>query len=342
MKKLLLSFVILFSASLYAQMPQIVVVSSQEQDSEFFEIYNKAIELNRETYPDFRKIPVNAPVAFPDYDEDGIIYFPARVPENGKNDCIWYLSLEYQRLKAAHDLGRVQLSDSILDTLTWNMSVPVKSPEVQKKDYLFWSWIFIGLMILFLLVYFSSRRNNRRNINRNPVVRGGLSNNPLEAAQQISALTGSRVVKSEKGRLICAHPVKVQMNFSDGVKRVSLVSGEEYYRITESDGNIRYARRPCGNLINGSIAQLPEGVTFVPSTEENSAWTAEQKKVSANTENEEKSPVINFCLPEENGVAAIVEAAGMMMNVPTKITYKDLVIEFSPVPVEKKEKAEDK
>ena len=40
----------------------------------------------------------------------------------------------------------------------------------------------------------------------------------------------------------------------------------------------------------------------------------------------------------ENGVAAIVEAAGMMMNVPTKITYKDLVIEFS----EKKEKAEDK
>lgn len=332
---MLLSFVILFSASLYAQMPQVVSVSSQKADSEFMNIYNQAIELNRETYPDFHKIPINAPVAFPDYDADGIIYFPARVPENGKNDCIWYLSLEYQRLKAEYDLKKVQLPSVA------KKEVP-KTIETPKNNYLLWSWIFIVLMILFLLVYFSSRRNNRRNINRNPVVRGGLSNNPLEAAQQISALTGSRVVKSEKGRLICAHPVKVQMNFSDGVKRVSLVSGEEYYRITESDGNIRYARRPCGNLINGSIAQLPEGVTFVPSTEENSAWTAEQKKVSANTENEEKSPVINFCLPEENGVAAIVEAAGMMMNVPTKITYKDLVIEFSPVPVEKKEKAEDK
>ena len=322
MKKLLFSFVILFSASLYAQMPQIVsVVSSQEQDSEFFEIYNKAIELNRETYPDFHKIPINAPVAFPDYDADGIIYFPARVPENGKNDCIWYLSLEYQRLKAEYDLKKVQ-SPSVA-----KKEVP-KIVETPKNNYLLWSWIFIVLMILFLLVYFSSRRNNRRNINRNPVVSGGLSNNPLEAAQQISALTGSRVVKSEKGRLICAHPVKVQMIFSDGIKKVTLISGEEYYRITESDGSIRYARRPCGNLINGSFSQLPEGATFVLSTEENATWSAKQEKIVDKIDVEEKLPAV-ASLPEKNEIVSIVEAVGSMVNVPTKVSYRDLVIEFS-------------
>lgn len=353
MKKLIFSFVVLFVAvSSFAQMPQVVsVVSSQKPDSEFFEIYNQAVELNKDAYPDFHKIPINAPVAFPDYDADGIIYFPARVPENGKNDCIWFLTLEYQKIKAK--------LDSASDSLQNNPPtlINVGGEELPKfVDYDFWARLaIISLILLVIAAYLLNRFrpwNNRRNINRNPVISGGLSNNPAEAAAQIAALIpGSRVVKSERGRLICATKTKVDMNFSDGIKKVKLISGEEYYRITESNGTIRYARKPCGNLINGSISELPVGVTFVLSTEENSTWIApkadeKQPEAEIKPEIEEESPIEVFVhLVDEptlsgSEISMVLGAAGEMKNVPSSITYGALVIRFYKDKDKDKEKGE--
>lgn len=341
MKKLIFSFVILCaSVSMFAQMPQTVsMISSQKPDAEFMEVYSQAMELNKHRFANLNKIQIGDTVYFPSRTGVGFEYWIADYPVSGVHDCIWNLTEKY-------------LAGQIITVPTDTTSNKIKfvAPEPINTNLDLWAWlIIIGLMLLVIAFYLLNRFkpwNNRRNLDRNPMVVGGLSNNPGMAARQVSALTGSRVVKSEKGRLICASPVKVDMNFADGVKRVPLVSGEEYYRITEDNGTIRYARKSCGNLINGSISQLPDGVTFVPSIETTDVWTAEQKETKTqeqpvNTENEENIPLIHFYLSAENEIAAILSEAGMMMNAPSKITYKDLVVEFFP-PVEKKEKAEDK
>lgn len=339
MKKLIFSFVILCaSMSLFAQMPQIVsMVSSEKSNSEFMEVYNQAIELNKHRFADLNKIQIGDTVCFPSRTGSGVEYWVADYPMAGVHDCIWNLTGKY-------------LAGQIITVPadTTDNTIEFVAPEPINTNLDLWAWlIIIGLMLLVIAFYLLNRFkpwNNRRNLDRNPVVVGGLSNNPGMAARQVSALNGSRVVKSEKGRLICASPVKVQMNFSDGVKKVLLVSGEEYYKITEDNGTIRYARRACGNLINGSISQLPNGVTFVSSIDENDVWTAEPKETKNQEQpvNEEPQPlevalhVIDHSAMTGKDVALILEAAGKMTNVPSSISVGDLVVRFY------KEKAEDK
>jgi len=347
MKKLIFSFVILFAA-MTASVNAQSIAPVQTHDSEFLQIYHQAIELNKGTYPDFKKIPVDAPVAFPNYDQDGsIIYFPARLPENGKNDCIWYLTSEYQKLKAEYDANKSKTVEPD-STISKKPAKDLIKNSSENVNYDYWAGLGLIVLVLLIIVIYLLYRfrsdlfGGRQNINRNPVVRGGLSNNPAEAGAQIAALIpGSRVVKSERGRLIGSTPAKVKMNFSDGIKKVKLVSGEEYYRITQDNGTIRYARKACGNLTDGSIANLPEGWTFVPSTEENSNWTApkvEEKnpetEVKNDTTTEEKFPsevvvhLVNDSTLTGKDVATILEAAGKMGNVPLLIAVGDLFIEF--------------
>lgn len=341
MKKLVFSFVILCaSVAMFAQMPQITSMVSSQESNEFMEVYNQAMEINKHRFADLNKIQIGDTVYFPSRTGSGFEYWIADYPSSGVHDCIWNLTGKY-------------LAGQIITVPadTTSNKIEFVEPEPINTNIDLWAWlIFIGLLLLVIVFYLLNRFrpwNNRRNLDRNPVIRGGLSNNPAEAAAQISALTGSRVVKSEKGRLICASPVKVDMNFADGIKKVPLISGEEYYRITEDNGTIRYARRACGNLINGSIAQLPVGVTFVLSTEENAVWTAEQKETKnqeqpVNTKKEESEVlevalhVIDHSAMTGKDVAMILEAAGKMTNVPSSISVGDLTVRFY------KEKAEDK
>lgn len=353
MKKTIFFLVVLFAS----------IASINAETPEFFRIYNQAKELNRPIYPDFHKIPIGAPVVFPDYDNEGVIYFSARTPKNGRHDCIWYLAKDYQNLKADYqnpDLTKnddqKKVPDIVINPDTDNNPDPVE----KNSDSWVW-WLFLGLILLLVVSYLLNKYrpwNNRKNLDKNPAISGGLSNNPAEAATQISALTGSRVVKSEKGRLICNSPAKAIMKFSDGEKKIKIISGEEYYKITEANRIVRYARLSCGNLIAGSISQLPEGVTFIPSTEENSTWSdkgIESKKNDETTadananinettiDTQEKLPTENKFFQEEK-VSDILSALDKMgNNPPSKMSLENgnLVIEFFPHK-EKNEKAKDK
>jgi hypothetical protein len=327
MKKIIFAIVFCFAAmaSVNAQ-PRSLTTPS---DPRFMSVYNQALELNKNRFADVNKIQIGDTVYFPSQIGSGVEYWIADYPASGVHDCIWNLTGKYLA---------GQIITVPADTTTNKIEFVAPEPINTNSDL--WAWlILIGLMVLVIAFYLLNRFrpwNNRGNINRRPVVNGGLSNNAAEAASQISALTpGSRVVRSERGRLICANPVKVKMNFSDGVKKVALVSGEEYYRITQEDGTVRYARRACGNLVTGSISTLPEGVTFVPSTEENANWTA--------TPATPVTPVIENIVTEPakkeskesydfEVLSKVLESAGKMTNVPSKITFGELVIEFQPVP----------
>lgn len=303
----------------------------------FKEIYQEVLQLNHDRFVSVDRIQIGDTVLFPSLTIGGVNQFlVADAPVNGVHDCLY-------RMTGKYIYG--QLKTTPLPVAKKVVPVPVKAQDVP-----FWaSDLFlkslIGIMILmtliYLVVYYGYMKN--RNVNSNPVVLGGLSDNPVEAAAQVNALIpGSRVVKSERGRLIGVTPTKVKMNFSDGIKKVKLISGEEYYRITQADRAVRYARKSCGNLIDGSLAYLPEGWTFVPSTEENSTWVApktEEKtvveaKVDSKPETEEVKPEIKndelFKDSVLNGfdVAIILDAAGKMSNHPSSISVGDLTVHF--------------
>lgn len=341
MKKLISVLVFLFAvmAGVNAQTGR----QSASSDPRFISTYNQALLLNEDRFADLDKIQIGDTVYFPARTGLGVEYWIADYPNYGVHDCIWNLTGKY----LANQLP------TVVDT-TEIARIPILIPPVleESTNGHFWIWfVCIGLAILAIVAFIKSffPWNKRRNLDHNPAISGGLSNNPVEAASQISALIGSRVVKSERGRLICAAPTKVDMNFSDGLKRVQLVSGEEYYRITESNGNVRYARLSCGNLIGGSFSLLPLGVTFVPNAEPGSSWTdtpnvgTQEKSLNADadTANQEGSPIeVSLHSAEESSESEIVEflrVAGEMSNKPLKIIYKDLTVEFAQI-----EKAEDK
>lgn len=334
MKKLIFSFVILFAAMTASVNAQSVVTIPV---SKINEVYQQVLKLNANRFANVNQIQIGDTVLLPSLVGGGTEFMIASEPSGNKHDCLYRISTRYLfcELKT-QPVEKAQVNPILLPT-----------PSPKFIDYNYWTGLGVMALILLVILFYmlhnlrSDLSKNRRNINRRPVVSGGLSNNPAEAAAQISALTGTRIVKSEKGRLICATSVKVKMHFSDGVKKVPLVSGEEYYRVTEDNGTVRYARRPCGNLINGSISELPAGVTFVLSTEENSTWVApslEEKQpeleVKPEPEIEEELPlevtvnVIKDSILTGKDITMILEAAGKMTNAPSFIAVGDLTIEF--------------
>lgn len=334
MKKVIFAVLISFAfmASVNAQARDFSL--GRVHDFRFFmEVYQQVLKLNANRFANVNQIQIGDSVMFPSTGF-GTRFLIADKPSKGVHDCLY-------RMTGKYVAGQI-LTRPVEIEWAPVMSTPTRPAKFVDYDSRAFA-IFITLCLIVIIAYLLNRFrpwNNRRNINRNPVVTGGLSNNAAEATAQISALIpGSRVVKSERGRLICASPVKVKMNFSDGVKKITLVSGEEYYHITQEDGAVRYARRACGNLVSGSISDLPEGVTFVPSTEENANWMTpaaetEEKKVEDNTGTEEDEPIEVYLHiieePSNSEIVELVKAAGEMTNKPTKITYKDLVIDFAP------------
>jgi len=303
----------------------------------FNDIYQQVLQLNHDRFANVDRIQIGDTVFFPSLMVGGVNQFLiADAPVKGVHDCLY-------RMTGKYIYGQ-------LKTTPLPVAKKVTPAPVKAQDVPFWaSAVFlkslIGIMILMMLIYlvcFYGYMKNH-NVNANPVVLGGLSNNPAEAAAQINALIPrSRVVKSERGRLIGTTPVKVKMNFSDGIKNVKLISGEEYYRVTQADRAVRYARKSCGNLIDGSLAYLPEGWTFVPSTEENSTWvepkTEEQSVVEAKVDQKPETEVIKSEIKNDElfrdsilsgaDIAMILDAAGKMGNFPSSISVGDLTVCF--------------
>lgn len=319
MKKLIVLLVFLFTV--------LLSVNSQTAkpvplDSEFMSVYKEALLLNENRFSDLDVIQIGDTVYFPARIGSGLEYWIADYPNYGVHDCIWNLTEKY----LANQLPTVSETEE-----TEVIPILISPSPEESKSGLFWSWfipIFLGLLFIAACLWtYVLPQNQRRNLDYRPAISGGLSKNPAEAASQISALTGSRVLKSERGRLICARPTKVEMSFSDGLKKVKLISGEEYYRITQVNRDVRYARLACGNLIGGSFTLLPAGVTFVPSLEPGSSWknTSTVKDESGSFQVETDDIVEKF---PESEMVKFLRVAGEMTNKPLKINYKDLMVEF--------------
>jgi len=316
----LISFVFMASVSAQSTFRPIV----------FTEIYQEVLQLNHDRFANVDRIQIGDTVLFPALTIGGVNQFlVADAPVNGVHDCLY-------RMTGKYIYG--QLKTTPLPVAKKVIPVPAKAKDVSTwASDVFWKsliGIFILAALLYLVLYYGYMKD--RNVNANPVILGGLSNNPAEAAAQINALIPrSRVVKSERGRLIGVTPTKVKMNFSDGIKKVKLISGEEYYRITQADRAVRYARKSCGNLIDGSLAYLPEGWTFVPSTEENSVWVAPkiEEQPTVETKVDSKPEIKNDELFRDsilNGtdIALILDSAGKMGNFPSSISVGDLTVCF--------------
>jgi len=341
MKKVILFFFVAFMAisAISAQSAAKPTVAPVDSLQLFNDTYQKVLNLNSGRFADLDKIQIGDSVLFPALGGSGTKFLIADAPVNGVHDCLYRLTGKYIKgqLKTQPVIKKAKIKPIVLS---------VESSIDPGTNGVLVGLEILGLFFLAMLILYLILSGKRVNINQNPVVSGGLSNNPAEAAAQIAALTGTRVVKSEKGRLICASPMKVKMHFSNGVKKVPLISGEEYYRITEENGTIRYARRACGNLINGSISELPTGVTFIPGTAENSTWIAPVEEKKSTPELEELPIEIFYHLEIENDVIAksfdvteILKALdGMKNNVPSEIVLSNLKITIPQKRNAKKEK----
>lgn len=346
MKKVIVFFLVAFMA---------VTVSAQARDFsvgrvhdfysvEFNEVYQKALELNKDRYRDFHKIPINDTLLFPGYDGVGTTYLLAESPKNGKHDCIWYACKKYLGFKKYYD----NLKPTLVDSLTWNIQAPISSKEdkvpyiIPNGDKIFLAFLFM-LLICALFYYFMlrpGRINAMNSINANPVLPGGLSDDASRAREQINGITtGMQIVKVERGRIFGSEPVKVDMLFSNRIIKVDLISGDDTYKVTEFDGSISYFRQHCGNLIapvaNGKF-NLPAGWVFVSYEDEQSTWSAPEtiKTEEVKPEIEEELPlevtvnVVKDSALTGKDIAMILEAAGKMTNVPSFISVGDLTLEF--------------
>lgn len=312
MKKavMFLVFGFAFMASVFAQ--------TVGPDSKFLEVFNKALVLNEDRFADVNKIAVGDTVYFPARAGAGVEYWVADYPSYGVHDCIWRLTAKY--------LAN-QLPTLVADTTSKAVVKPVLIEET--KESFDWVWLVICMCILFLLAAIYLPKHSRE-INRNPVLLGGLSSNPEVAKNQIQAIDRARqIVKAERGQLFGSTPAKVTMSFSDKNREVTLVNGDYAYRVTEHDGTVSYWRQHCGNLIHPIASgqfNLPDGWSFVPVANQNNTWSASESEKPEDAKPTVEEPVNK--ISDLEGLAKVLEVAGAMINVPSKITFGEIVIEF--------------
>lgn len=219
----------------------------------FHEIYEAALELNKERFLDLNKIQIGDTVLFPPRTNNSSIeYWIADEPtlHDGKHDCIWRLTKRY----IAYELPtKPVLKDPVI--------TPIIEPVVSdsKTTISWWSWLILGfiiLLIIILFIYNQIRASNDPN-NYVKVIGEGLDDDPKIAAQQISAIRKTPLndlIKAEKVILARNYGVKtlgVKMDFGDGISRlVKIKPGEEYVLVTlkHGKGSIEELYRShCGN-----------------------------------------------------------------------------------------------
>jgi len=317
----------------------LITVSANSQmliDKNFNEVYQKALQLNAGRFVNLNKIQIGDTIVFPAHTGSGTEFWIADAPANGVNDCIWRLTSRY--LKGQLITTPVKFTEPVW---FFNLPIPAKETASFWSSNLFWK-LLIGIMILLTLVYlvFFRRYMKDSDIDANPVLPGGLSNDASRAMQQINGITaGLQIVKVERGRIFGTSSKKVKMSFSDKDREVSLVSGDSAYRVTEFDGKISFYRQHCGNLIapiaSGQFS-LPDDWVFVPNTDTQSTWSVPETAEEVLTKEAESKSTDVYLHDEDSSILSGLDIANILKNIgemklncPIYISVGDLSIEFS-------------
>lgn len=328
MKKLLL-FVVLSFITL-ASFSQIL------PPKPFNQVFQETIELNKERFADVNLIQPGDTVLLPNKTGIGteawVADYPIYLEGEKRHDCMWRITERYM--------------DSELITFPVDTTkVTITEPAFEGETDWRWLWLLLLLIPMTGLYLFLDWRRSTV-LDRNQVIPGGLSDNAATAATQIQAINpGARISKVERGRMVGRGRRLLLVMFDNGPRFIFLNPGQSAYRVTELNGNISYYLQHCGNLVgmiaNGRFA-LPEGWTFVPDIEANSAANTVWERQPAAQEQEvvEDAPVISAPAPTpetpapsaDTDIVAAIKAIGEVTAPVSKINIKrgelDITVEF--------------
>lgn len=241
----------------------------------FSRLYQQVLKLNESRFKDLDKIQIGDTVLFPSQVGEFTEGWVADAPYNGVHDCIWRLTEKYM-------LGQL-LTEIVPDPEEKNPSEV--SQDSTQKSFMFgllFRDIVLGLLALILLAmliawllitYFkkmSAKRHAPANPDQNPVIPGGLSNNPAIALAQINVAYPTRPRATKVQKVVLEAPAgvsqgEVMMTFADGVRKSIIRAGELATRVERVDNSVDFCRDHCGNLIGEvyrGIYNLPEGWSY--------------------------------------------------------------------------------
>lgn len=255
----------------------------------FVDSYQQILKLNQKRFKDVNNIQIGDTVLVPSKFGIGVEAWIADKPiaNNGQNDCLWLINKRYL-------LG--QLKTAPIDTIRVIQLEPVQekaeTAELTLLGIFKWLLLLIVTGVGFLLLAKVIKSVTSANPDRNPVIPGGLSDEPLTALQQIETAYPNRPRALKVQRVILNGPegidsVTVRMTFSDGVRNSLLRSGEIGTRVEREGGIVDFYRQHCGNIF-GEIFQggynLPDGWTWTVVSEaevpvEQAAEEAEEQAI---------------------------------------------------------------
>jgi hypothetical protein len=272
----------------------------------FNQMYEKVLELNRGRFDDLNMIQIGDTVLFPAIQGAGVEAWIADKPTKAVHDCIWRMTVKYMA---------GQLITEPVKEFTSPPAIDPRDRILTTAEIINWLLLLIAFALVFLLLSWGIKRLFKKpepvNPDQNPVIAGGLSEDPAVALLQLNAAYPNqpRALKAQK--VIMEGPegvfsVNVPMTFSDGVRTSTLRAGEIYTRVEREGDIVNYYRQHCGNLIgevsDGQI-DLPEGWTWhlivealaLPTDEEAAAAASEISKALAE---EEKNPKVQLVISE--------------------------------------------
>jgi len=301
----------------------------------FGEVYQKALELNKNRFEDLNKIQIGDIVLFPNRYGSGLEAWVADAPVNGVHDCIWLLSEKY---------CAGQLITAPVDTIKVTPPVP-SSTEVKepKEDWTKGSlpfFIILAVLLLLLLIYWLAKKYSN-SINHHPVITGGLSDDLPTATQQINAAYPNqpRALRVSRGVINGPSNTRVSMHFSNGTRTVPLRSGEIVTRVERVGGRVDYYRSHCGNLfgeVHDGQFNLPSGWTFVETSTFTVTPVPAPVSETAITPAPVTLPAEVVSNPTADEIVKVLKAIKELKAVPTAITYGGLDVMFNNTNKEEK------
>lgn len=352
MKKVLVVLLVLFAFVISANALVRIKpkVTTWDQIPGFMANYEQMLKLNRGRFVNLNKIQIGDTVLVPSKSGIGVEGWIAEKPvtNNGQHDCLWLINQKYL-------LG--QLKTQPVDTIKVKKSKtipPLEKPAIDTiAEIMNWFLLLVVVALIACFLYYVFKRIFKKsavvNPHVNPVITGGLSDEPAVALEQITAAYPNRPRALKVQTVIIEGPegvnsARVQMTFSDGVHTSTLKPGEMATRVEREGGVIDFYRQHCGNLF-GEIYQggynLPEGwtwklvgVDYVIPTEEEAAAAADD--ISQALELEKAKEVVstpnNITLSisevsAEDIVKVINALKGSELNI-DHLKYGDLKIKF--------------
>lgn len=315
----------------------------------FMESYGQMLDLNRGRFEDLNQIQIGDTVLVPARVGDGVEGWIVDKPivNRGRHDCLWLINQKYLLN---------QLYVQPIDTIKVKKEEVTPPAEKSTNDLAkIISWIFLFVVICFIawFLYYVVKNIFKKpevvNPHVNPVITGGLSDEPAVALEQITAAYPNRPRALKVQTVIIEGPegvdsARVQMTFSDGVHTSTLKPGEMATRVEREGGVIDFYRQHCGNLF-GEIYQggynLPEGWTWrpvgvdyiIPTDEAAAAAAAEVSQALTREESKEtiKTPTnVTLSISEvsSDDIVKVINALkGSELNI-DNLKYGDLKIKF--------------